>query len=92
MEAKKESLFPGFVLRRVAGANYLLNLTSPGAGYIKPLKLNDTGARIFEELNLGVEKGDIADSLASESGAAKEDIVSDIELFISQLRTYGVNL
>lgn len=67
-----------FLLRKVAGSFYLIDMLQEGVPYHKPVLLNQSAAEIWEQWEQKKSDDEIADFLASsysiERKAAKEDI------------------
>lgn len=75
-----------FILRRVAGKNWLLDVGQPGFPYKQPLGINETGADICERLLQGMSDEEIIEDLAGEYEVDRSQIEADLRPFIRQLR------
>ena len=82
--------YQGFVLRKAGGMRTLLDLRDPEVSYKKPLQLNETGADLWERLQLGLTPDAIADEIAGEYDISREDALSDILMFVNNLKDFGV--
>ncbi len=83
-------MYKGFVLRESAGGFYLLNLNHPEEKYIKPLKVNEMGAYIFQKLSEGKKIEDIARKIADDHSVPFEEVLSDSMSFLEMIKVYGV--
>ncbi|MCQ2519225.1 MAG: PqqD family protein [Lachnospiraceae bacterium] len=88
----KSNRFQGFLLRKIPGCNYILDLRTPGDGYKKPLKINDTAAYIYEMLDSWRSVEDIAGDISEETGESLRIIEEDINAFLEEIRSFGVNV
>lgn len=86
----------GFYLRRIAGYSWLLMrgdypVKSSDAidNYIYPIKLNATGAYIWEQLEMGYEIEDIAKNIQSEYGISFKEAQSDVADYVENLLEKG---
>lgn len=86
----------GFYLRQVAGDSWLLmrgdypvNQTKTKDSYIYPIKLNATGAYIWEQIELGYAIDDIAENIQREYGISFKEAQSDVEDYVESLVQKG---
>ncbi len=81
-----------YVLRKAAGLYWLVDTCQEGKPCRMPLSMNDTGADIYRRLVKGMDKEHIADELSEEYQVRRDEIISDILIFMSQLEEYGVEI
>ena len=76
---------PCLLLRHAAGSWWLIDTSQPGLPYRRPVKLNDTGARIWQLMASGLSEEETAAVLASEEGLSVEEITADVREFSAAL-------
>ena len=82
-----------YQIRRAAGINWLLDMTQKGyPEYQKPVPLNDSAAYLWNLLQENRSIDELADRLSREQGIAHETALCDIEEFVQQLESRGLNL
>lgn len=86
----------GFYLRQAADESWLLmsgeypvNMSGNQDIYIYPIKLNATGAYIWEQLEKGNAIDDIAKNIQSEYGISFKEARSDVVNFVDSLIKKG---
>lgn len=79
-------------LRKAAGTYWIIDVEQPGVPYREPLAVNDVGAGIWELLLDGKEKSQVADILCHEYDIGKQQVLSDIDRFLQQLRAQGIEI
>lgn len=79
-----------YQLRKVAGIYWLVDVLQSGFEYKKPLPLNESAATIWTMLSSGMSKREIAQELSEGDDSLVEVIISDIDEFIEQLNSAGV--
>lgn len=86
----------GFYLRQIVGESWLLMRgdypVKPSAdrdSYIYPIKLNATGAYIWERLEMGYGIDDIAKNIQSEYGISFKEAQSDVTDYVESLVQKG---
>lgn len=79
-----------YQLRYAAGIYWLLDMEQPGVPYKQPLTMNCVGADIWHMLIQGKDKEQIIEQLSIEYQADSCLIRQDTEVFLEQLRQYGV--
>ena len=83
----KEIKWDDMLLRKVAGATYLIDVSQSGKPYHRPVVLNDSGAYIVERLIRGERPEQIAQEFAAaDESLKKEEILGDIDLMIRDIR------
>lgn len=76
-----------WLLREAAGIYWLIDTAQAGLPYRPPLKLNETGARIWRLLDSGLTAEEAAARIAAEEGVPSGEILGDVLAFEKQLRT-----
>ncbi len=87
-----EGNYPGFVLRHAAGMWNLLDLSHPEFPYKEPLRLNESGAIIWQEIERGMNLDAISQELVKEYGISQKEADSDLRDFCEKLKAFGVPL
>lgn len=80
----------GFVMREVAGQHVAIATGEASKAFHGMVKLNATGARIWQGVNEGKSVDEIADSLASTYQVSREQAVQDVVLFVSKMEEQGL--
>ena len=75
-----------YVLRRAAGACWLVDVLQDGESYRPPVQLNDTGAFLWEGLCRGTPEEELARQLAGEGDVPPEEALADVRGFLEELR------
>ena len=86
----KENRFSGFILRNAAGMWHILDVTNSEVPYKAPLRINETGAKIWEMLQNGLSEDEIAKKFVDEFGINQKEASDDVKAFIAQLVSFGV--
>ena len=76
-----------WLLREAAGIYWLIDTAQAGLPYRPPLKLNETGARIWRLLDSGLSAEEAAARIAAEEDVPSEEVLNDVLAFEAQLRT-----
>lgn len=86
----------GFYLRQIAGESWLLmrgdypvKPSDTRDSYIYPIKLNATGAYIWEQLEMGYGIDDIAKNIQREYGISFKEAQSDVTDYVENLLEKG---
>ncbi|MCM1325064.1 MAG: PqqD family protein [Bacteroidales bacterium] len=79
-----------YMLRQAAGLYWLLDKEQDGRVYQSPLPLNAMGAFIFQMMQQGMEREQIADRISGKYQVEKETALQDIIRFDRQLREQGI--
>ena len=82
----------GFVLRKAAGMINLLSIDHPDKPYVNPLRINETGAEIWEMLLLGMKEEEIAGEIAKEYEIDIKEAGEDVGAFMDSLKKFGVKV
>ena len=75
-----------FVLRRAAGACWLVDVVQEGAAYRAPIRLNGTGGLLWEGFCRGASEEEMAQALAGEGEVSPEEALEDVRTFFGELR------
>lgn len=76
---------------RKAGSSYWIVRTGDDIlEYQNPIMLNETGAKMYELLEKGYSKEDIANDMVKEYDISYEEALSDTESFINMLINSGL--
>ena len=79
----------GFMLRKVAG-NPVVVAIGPAAETLRGIiKLNTSGAMMWELLKTGAEKEDLAAALVKEYEIPAEQAAADVDVFVASLNDIG---
>lgn len=76
----------GFVLRKIAGLDYLIPIGSNIAYFNGIISLNHTALYIWNNLREGINMSTMIDMFMREYNLSKEKAQEDIEHFMNQLR------
>jgi len=89
IKLKKEQ-FSRYQLRCAAGMYWLLDMEQAGVPYKPPFTMNCVGADIWEMLKKGKNREQIIEELCIEYQADRSVIEEDTDVFLEQLKQYGV--
>ena len=78
-----------FILRNVADTWIVVALGQEAADFSGMLKLNETGAMLWEKLAAGAQKEDLVEALCAEYTVEREIASADVDEFLSVLRNAG---
>ena len=81
-----------YIVRSVAGKNYLVYSGPCLERYIKPMVISDVGAMICERLIRGVGINRIVDELHNNYAVDREVLLNDIKEFTDQLKGLGISV
>ncbi len=76
----------GFVLRQVADTWVVMPLGQKSLDFDGILTLNETGALLWQVLEKGGSREDMADALTGEYDVSREVALADAEVFLEKLR------
>lgn len=79
----------GFVMREVAGSHVVIATGEASKTFHGMVKLNDTGALIWQSLADGLTEAEIAAKLASEYDVDAEKAASDVAAFVAAMDEQG---
>ncbi len=79
----------GYVLRFAAGKYWLVRPLQNGK-YEPPRQVNESGVWIWDKLEKGQSVGEIASDLAIKEGIPYPEAKADVEAFLQQLDTLGM--
>lgn len=75
----------GYMLRKAAGAGVIVAVGKAAEEFRGMIRVNDSGAFLFERLKTGAEKDELIAALAKEYGLDENEACASVERFISQL-------
>lgn len=81
-----------YKIRKAAGSYWLLDMEQDGKNYIRPIEINESGARIWELASRGKDVFSIAEELAKEYGIGIEELEEDVRQFLEGLKRTGVSI
>lgn len=81
-----------YLLRHAAGCYWLLDMEQDGRTLCRPLPLNETGAVLWRNLEKGMDRETCAEQLVDCYGITTEQALSDIQLFLEELRRNNVTI
>lgn len=87
----RETNLKDYVIRRVAGANYLVYVGMTTDEYIGPVMLNEVGADICEQLIAGKDSRRIVKMLSDKYGVDESVIINDVDDFVGLLDDKGIS-
>ena len=79
----------GFVLRKVADTWVVLAIGAASVDFNGMLTLNNTGAKLWELIEKGVDREGLADALTAEYEVSKEQALEDVDTFYRKLVQAG---
>lgn len=78
---------PGFILRQLAGENVVVPVGAAGASFNGMIRLNDTGALLWQELAAGADEEQLVQKLLDScEGAEAETVRADVRGFLDSIR------
>lgn len=78
---------PGFILRQLAGENVVVPVGAAGASFNGMIRLNDTGALLWQELAAGADEEQLVQKLMDScEGAEAETVRTDVRDFLDSIR------
>lgn len=80
----------GFVMRDVAGQAVAIATGEASKSFHGMVKLNDTGAVIWNGIEKGLDEADIAEQLAAGYDVEADQALKDVESFIARMRDAGL--
>ena len=81
----------GFILRDVGGRTFVVAVGELSKKFNGMITLNETGKIIWQCLTEGKSADEATDKILSEyEGAAREEVMKDVENFIARLRGDGI--
>ncbi|WP_294387016.1 PqqD family protein [uncultured Ruminococcus sp.] len=79
-----------FALRKVADSYVVVPVNSLTLDFNGVINLNETGAFLFEQLQIGIEKEELVEKMLDEYDVTREKASADIDLFINKLKDADV--
>lgn len=80
----------GFVMRDVAGQAVAIATGEASKSFHGMVKLNDTGAVIWNGIEKGLDEAEIAEQLAASYDVEVGQALRDVESFIARMRDAGL--
>lgn len=80
----------GFVMRDVAGQAVAIATGEASKSFHGMVKLNDTGAVIWNGIEKGLDEAEIAEQLAASYDVEVGQALKDVESFIARVRDAGL--
>ena len=80
----------GYILRSVAGSNIVVAVGEESRKFNKLIKLNNSAAFIFKQLEEDVTEDEIVEKMLSEYDVAEETAREDARALIATLREAGL--
>ena len=79
-------------LRAAAGSYWLLDMQQDGREAKPPVELNESGAKLWELLEQGMDLQEIALFLSERYGIEEKEAEADAARFVEGLKTAGIAL
>lgn len=80
----------GFVMRDVAGQAVAIATGEASKSFHGMVKLNDTGAVIWNSIEKGLDEAEIAEQLTASYDVEVGQALKDVESFIARMRDAGL--
>lgn len=80
----------GFVMRDVAGQAVAIATGEASKSFHGMVKLNDTGAVIWNGIEKGLDEAEIAEQLTAGYDVEADQALKDVESFIARMRDAGL--
>lgn len=80
----------GFVMRDVAGQAVAIATGEASKSFHGMVKLNDTGAVVWNGIEKGLDEAEIAEQLAASYDVEVGQALKDVESFIARMRDAGL--
>lgn len=78
-----------FVLQQVAGQNIIVAVAQASVDFNGMLTLNETGAFLWKELEMGRDRDALVRALTDEYDVSAEKAAQDVDRFLAQLTQSG---
>jgi hypothetical protein len=78
----------GIVMRKAAGAYFLVDINQKERKYIPPLEINETGAQIFDLYSRGRTSDEICSEIADGEELDRNEVIQDIDEFVCKVREH----
>lgn len=88
----RKTNFEAFYLSKAADMFSLYNIGCPHVPYMEPLRINETGAMIYEKLKDGFSLEQISNYISSTYGVDEKESLQDVRDFADKLIDFGVLL
>lgn len=76
----------GFMLRDVCGDNIVVPVGESSVDFKSVIRLNETGALLWKELEKGADEQQLADAITAEYNVSQEVALNDIAKFVERLK------
>lgn len=86
---KKVKIKENFVLRQVAGTWVVLPLATETVDFSDMLKMNESGAFIWKELETGADREGLVKALTGEYSVTEQQAATDVNEFLDKLMQIG---
>lgn len=80
----------GFILRNVAGTNLVVAVGERSKIFNRMMKLNDTAAFLWQQMQKECTPQQLVDSLTREYNVTQDVAAYDVDAFVAALREAGV--
>jgi len=80
----------GFVLRKVADTYIVVAVGEEAKQYNVMIKLNDSGAMLWEKLTAGAQKSELVSAFLDTYDIDEETAKEDVEAFIQKLSSHNL--
>lgn len=79
-----------FVLRKISDTTVLVPVGKTAVDFNAMIKLNDTGAYLFKQLQNGTDEQALIDNLVNDYDVSREQAENDVSSFIIKLKDAGL--
>lgn len=86
----EKSNIEDFYLCKAADTYCIYNVGCPQKPFVEPLRINETGAVIFEKLSQGESVENICKGFCENYGISYEEAYADVKKFCEQLLDFGL--
>ena len=80
----------GFVMRKVGGANVAVPVRERAREFNGMIRMNETGAFLFEQLSSDRSEAELAALLAAEYGIGQDEAEADVRDFLRTMEENGL--
>ena len=81
----------GFVLKEIAGSYVVVPVGQNLVDFSSMITTNETGAFLWQELQNGADKEELLKKIMAEyEGVSEEEVIADIDEFISSLKENNI--
>lgn len=79
-----------FILRKISDSYVVVPIGEAVVDFSGLVNLNESGAMLFEKLQMGAEEADLVNALLSEYDVDEETAKTDVRVFISKVKDAGI--